>query len=88
MVRCASATTLRPQLLLLINSPPRLDAACSNYILFALSVGTVSLIAERLKQQDTEGAGRRLSGSLFLAAMGGEGGWGGLGALLVRVLPC
>lgn len=51
---------------------PSTTPPCSNYILFALSVGTVSLIAERLKQQDTEGAGRTLSGSLFLAAMGGE----------------
>ncbi|KAI7844559.1 hypothetical protein COHA_001917 [Chlorella ohadii] len=51
--------------------PASLLLTFSNYILFALSVGTVSLIAERLKQQDTEAAGRTLSGSLFLAAMGG-----------------
>jgi Na+-driven multidrug efflux pump len=51
--------------------PSSLLLTFSNYILFGLSVGTVSLIAERLKDQDVAAAAQALSSSLFLAATGG-----------------
>ena len=51
--------------------PASLLLTFSNYILFGLSVGTVSLIATALKAKDTEAASRALSSSLFLAACGG-----------------
>lgn len=51
--------------------PASLLLSFSNYILYGLSVGTVSLIVTALKAKDAEGASRALSSSLFLAACGG-----------------
>jgi Na+-driven multidrug efflux pump len=51
--------------------PSSLLLMFSNYILFGLSVGTVSLVAEALKDKDTAAASTALSSSLFLAATGG-----------------
>lgn len=51
--------------------PSSLLLTFCNYVLFGLSVGTVSLVAERLKAQDREGAAHALSASLFLGALGG-----------------
>lgn len=60
----------RPLTELLSLLPCSLLTFC-NYVLFGLSIGTVSLIAERLKVQDREGAAHALSTSLFLGAVGG-----------------
>lgn len=60
---------------------------CSNYILFGLSVGTVSLIAERLKHKDVAAASHALSVSLFLAAASGERGRGQQGGAACLCLP-
>ncbi|PSC76204.1 armadillo repeat-containing 8-like isoform B [Micractinium conductrix] len=51
--------------------PASLLLTFSNYILFGLSVGTVSLVAERLQRRDLPAASVALASSLFLAAVGG-----------------
>lgn len=51
--------------------PASLLLTFSNYILMSLSVGTVSLVAERLQRNDARAAATALSSSLALAAAGG-----------------
>lgn len=51
--------------------PASLLLTFSNYVLMSLSVGTVSLVAERLQRHDTAAAATALSSSLALAAAGG-----------------
>lgn len=85
--KCTVLTRSAPQIMSLIDTialgrmadalqlaalgPSSLLLTFSNYILFGLSVGTVSLIAERLKDRDVPSAAIALSSSLFLAAAGG-----------------
>lgn len=52
--------------------PASLLLTFASYIFFGLSIGTVSLVAERLKVDDTPGASHALSTSLFLGAAAGE----------------
>lgn len=66
---CLGRMASAPELAAL--GPSSLLLTFASYILFGLSIGTVSLLSERLKARDEAGAARTLSTSLFLAAASG-----------------